>query len=163
MILKVLANFKQTTHVGPGCWKESPIDVPEGSRLLRAGSTPISLALGVADALKISAIETVGGVPLSKSAFNNSDEVGVALSISMDVGVPLNISAGALNRCSSAEVGVALERNSEAAALALMRSAGFEGTPLNISVAVGAERNRSAEGVADLIYSEAAVGLPPLL
>ena len=73
--------------------------------------------LGVA--LRMSAMEAGGGwdpgVFLSISALtevgvplNISIEVGVALNISIEVGVALSISAGALNLCSSAEVGVAL-------------------------------------------------------
>ena len=72
--------------------------------------------------------------------------VGVDLSISM--GAPLSMSAGALNLCNSADVGVALKIS----AVLIMSALEDEGVARAICSAVGAARKISAEGVADLIY-----------
>ena len=79
----------------------------------------------------------------------NISWVGVDLNISM--GPPLSMSAGALNLCSSAEVGVALKIS----AVLIMSALEDEGVARAICSAVGAARKISAEGVADLMYSVA--------
>ena len=74
------------------------------------------------------------------------------MDLNISMGAPLSMSAGALNLCNSAEVGVALKIS----AVLIMSALEDEGVARGaICSAVGAARKISAEGVADLMYSVA--------
>ena len=74
------------------------------------------------------------------------------MDLNISMGAPLSMSAGALNLCNSAEVGVALKIS----AVLIMSALEDEGVARAIcSAVVGAARKMSAEGVADLMYSVA--------